>query len=150
MPLLVSLFPETTSLCKFMQIADEFGSFDRYCWGFLNHKPIVSKFRYPRQVPVKSPKADIISKDMMRRGFRGVGPTVIYSFMQAAGLTNDHLVSCFRFEQCNATPTPCTNDINRADMKADPKKDGMTMNICSEEIATNTEMPRMIDALIVS
>lgn len=79
-----------------------------------------------------------------------MGPTVIYSFMQAAGLTNDHLVSCFRFEQCNATPTPCTNDINRADMKADPKKDGMTMNICSEEIATNTEMPRMIDALIVS
>lgn len=79
-----------------------------------------------------------------------MGPTVVYSFMQAAGLTNDHLVSCFRFEQCNATPALCTNDIDRADMKADPKKDEMTMNICCDEIATNTQMPRMIDALIVS
>lgn len=135
---------------QILKIADEFGSFDRYCWGFLNHKPIVSKFRYPRQVPVKSPKADIISKDMMRRGFRGVGPTVIYSFMQAAGLTNDHLVSCFRFEECNATPTLCTRDINKANMKADLKKDEMTTKICCEEVGTNAEMPRTIDALIVS
>ena len=142
--------PGTISLCKLMQIVDEFGSFDRYCWGFLNHKPIVSKFRYPRQVPVKSPKADIISKDMMRRGFRGVGPTVIYSFMQAAGLTNDHLVSCFRFEQCNAIPTLCTSNIDRVNMKADPKKDEMATKIYCEEITTNPEMPRTIDALIVS
>ncbi|CAL5041680.1 unnamed protein product [Urochloa decumbens] len=135
---------------QILKIADEFGSFDRYCWSFLNHKPIVSKFRYPRQVPVKSPKADIISKDMMRRGFRGVGPTVIYSFMQAAGLTNDHLVSCFRFEECNATPTLCASDMNRANMKADLKKDDITTKICCEEIVTNAEMPRTIDALIVS
>ncbi|KAJ1260133.1 hypothetical protein BS78_10G208900 [Paspalum vaginatum] len=133
---------------QILKIADEFGSFDRYCWGFLNHKPIVSKFRYPRQVPVKSPKADIISKDMMRRGFRGVGPTVIYSFMQAAGLTNDHLVSCFRFEECNATL--CTSDIDRVNMKADQKKDEMASVICCEEIATKAEMPRTLDALIVS
>ncbi|CAD6207167.1 unnamed protein product [Miscanthus lutarioriparius] len=135
---------------QILKIVDEFGSFDRYCWGFLNHKPIVSKFRYPRQVPVKSPKADIISKDMMRRGFRGVGPTVIYSFMQAAGLTNDHLVSCFRFEQCNAIPTLCTSDIDRVNMKADPKKDEMATKIYCEEITTNPEMSRTIDALIVS
>ncbi|CAN6200957.1 unnamed protein product [Urochloa humidicola] len=135
---------------QILKIAEEFGSFDQYCWSFLNHKPIISKFRYPRQVPVKSPKADIISKDMMRRGFRGVGPTVIYSFMQAAGLTNDHLVSCFRFEECSATRTLCTSDINRAKMKADLKKDEMTTKICCEEIATNAEMPRTIDALIVS
>ncbi|CAL5048966.1 unnamed protein product [Urochloa decumbens] len=135
---------------QILKIANEFGSFDRYCWSFLNHKPIVSKFRYPRQVPVKSPKADIISKDMMRRGFRGVGPTVIYSFMQAAGLTNDHLISCFRFEECNATPTLCMSDINRANMKADLKKDEITTKICCEEIATNAEMPRIIDALVVS
>ena len=150
MPLLECLLPETKTLCKLMQIADEFGSFDRYCWGFLNHKPIVSKFRYQRQVPVKSPKADIISKDMMRRGFRSVGPTVIYSFMQAAGLTNDHLVSCFRFEECNATPTLCTSGIDRVNMKADPKKNEMATKIRCEEIATNAEMPRTIDALIVS
>lgn len=68
----------------------------------MNHKPIASKFRYPRQVPVKTPKADVISKDLVRRGFRGVGPTVVYSFMQVAGLTNDHLTGCFRFHECIA------------------------------------------------
>ncbi|GJW73089.1 DNA glycosylase superfamily protein [Tanacetum coccineum] len=84
-------------VCK---IADEFGSFDKYIWGFINHKPILNKFRYPRQVPIKTSKADSISKDLVRRGFRGVGPTVVYSFLQVAGLTNDHLVSCFRFNEC--------------------------------------------------
>ncbi|KAL6972900.1 DNA-3-methyladenine glycosylase I [Sarracenia purpurea var. burkii] len=86
-------------MCK---IIDEFGSFDKYIWGFVNHKPIVSHFRYPRQVPIKTSKADAISKDLVRRGFRGVGPTVVYSFMQAAGITNDHLISCFRFQDCTA------------------------------------------------
>lgn len=84
-------------VCK---IADEFGSFEKYIWGFVNHKPIVNKFRYPRQVPIKTSKADSISKDLVKRGFRGVGPTVVYSFLQVAGLTNDHLVSCFRFNEC--------------------------------------------------
>ncbi|KAF2321521.1 hypothetical protein GH714_000269 [Hevea brasiliensis] len=63
-------------------------------------KPIVNQFRHSRQVPVKTPKAEAISKDLVRRGFRSVGPTVIYAFMQVAGLTNDHLVSCFRFQEC--------------------------------------------------
>ncbi|KAF8389217.1 hypothetical protein HHK36_025910 [Tetracentron sinense] len=85
------------------KIIDEFGSFDNYIWGFVNHRPIVSRFRYPRQVPVKTPKADVISKDLVRRGFRSVGQTVIYSFMQVAGITNDHLVNCFRFQECLAT-----------------------------------------------
>ncbi|KAI3717844.1 hypothetical protein L1987_69721 [Smallanthus sonchifolius] len=84
-------------VCK---IAEEFGSFDKYIWGFINHKPIANKFRYPRQVPIKTSKADSISKDLVKRGFRGVGPTVVYSFLQVAGLTNDHLVSCFRFNEC--------------------------------------------------
>ncbi|KAK8660735.1 hypothetical protein V6N13_051648 [Hibiscus sabdariffa] len=82
------------------KVINEFGSFDEYIWSFVNHKPIVSRFRYPRQVPVKTPKADVISKDLVRRGFRSVGPTVIYSFMQVAGITNDHLISCFRFQEC--------------------------------------------------
>ncbi|CAK7338203.1 unnamed protein product [Dovyalis caffra] len=82
------------------KVIDEFGSFDKYIWSFVNYKPIVSRFRYPRQVPVKIPKADAISKDLVRRGFRSVGPTVIYSFMQAAGITNDHLIICFRFQEC--------------------------------------------------
>ncbi|GMY35626.1 putative gmp synthase [glutamine-hydrolyzing] [Fagus crenata] len=84
------------------KVIDEFGSFDKYIWSFVNHKPIVSRFRYPRQVPVKTPKADVMSKDLVRRGFRCVGPTVIYSFMQVAGITNDHLISCFRFQECIA------------------------------------------------
>lgn len=67
----------------------------------MNHKPLVSTFRYPRQVPVKTPKADVISKDLLRRGFRCVGPTIVYSFMQAAGITNDHLISCYRFQECS-------------------------------------------------
>ncbi|KAK9032224.1 hypothetical protein V6N11_056499 [Hibiscus sabdariffa] len=83
-----------------LMVINEFGSFDEYIWSFVNHKPIVSRFRYPRQVPVKTPKADVISKDLVRRGFRSVGPTVIYSFMQVAGITNDHLISCFRFQEC--------------------------------------------------
>ncbi|KAI8529375.1 hypothetical protein RHMOL_Rhmol12G0220800 [Rhododendron molle] len=82
------------------KIIDEFGSFDKYIWGFVNQNPTVNQFRYPRQVPIKTSKADAISKDLVRRGFRGVGPTVIYSFMQVVGMTNDHLVSCFRFQEC--------------------------------------------------
>ena len=85
-----------------LQVIEEFGSFNKYIWSFVNYKPIASQFRYPRQVPVKTPKADFISKDMVRRGFRSVGPTVIYTFMQVAGLTNDHLVGCFRFQECLA------------------------------------------------
>ncbi|KAK4764353.1 hypothetical protein SAY87_013791 [Trapa incisa] len=82
------------------KVIEEFGSFDKYIWSFVNNKPISSKFRYPRQVPVKTPKADVISKDLVRRGFRSVGPTVIYCFMQVAGLTNDHLAGCCRFQEC--------------------------------------------------
>ncbi|KAG6665460.1 DNA-3-methyladenine glycosylase 1-like [Carya illinoinensis] len=82
----------------------EFGSFSKYIWNFVNHKSIVSQFRYPRQVPVKTPKAEMISKDLVKRGFRSVGPTVIYTFMQVAGLTNDHLISCFRFKECMIMP----------------------------------------------
>ncbi|KAJ6843502.1 uncharacterized protein M6B38_296945 [Iris pallida] len=85
---------------QMLKVIEEFGSFSRYCWNFVNHKPLANGYRYPRQVPVKTPKAEAMSKDMMRRGFRCVGPTVIYSFMQAAGIVNDHLASCFRYQEC--------------------------------------------------
>ncbi|XP_073269151.1 uncharacterized protein [Primulina huaijiensis] len=94
-------------ICK---IIDELGSFDRYIWGFVNYKPIVGNFRYPRQVPIKTSKADTMSKDLVRRGFRGVGPTSVYSFMQVAGITNDHLISCFRHQDCINTSD--SNDKN--------------------------------------
>lgn len=134
-----------------MQIADEFGSFSQYCWGFLNHKPIVSKIRYPRQVPVKSPKADMMSKDMVRRGLRGVGPTVIYSFMQAAGLTNDHLVSCFRFKECSEPPSLGARDTNRAKTEADLKTDEPRTKARGEESTVNADLSSAaIDTLTIS
>ncbi|KAK9282369.1 hypothetical protein L1049_005286 [Liquidambar formosana] len=98
-PKLRAIIENARQMCK---IIDGFGSFDKYIWNYVNQKPIVSRFRYPRQVPVKTAKAEVISKDLVRRGFRSVGPTVIYTFMQVAGLSNDHLISCFRFQECIA------------------------------------------------
>lgn len=85
-----------------VKVQQEFGSLSKYCWSFVNHKSINNGVRYGRQVPVKSPKAEVISKDLMKRGFRCVGPTVVYSFMQVAGIVNDHLVTCFRHKECDA------------------------------------------------
>ncbi|KAI3452937.1 hypothetical protein Pfo_009600 [Paulownia fortunei] len=78
----------------------ECGSFSSYMWDHVSYKPVINKFRYPRNVPLRSPKAEIISKDLVRRGFRFVGPVIVYSFMQAAGMTIDHLVDCFRYGEC--------------------------------------------------
>uniref|UniRef100_UPI001CB9BB51 probable GMP synthase [glutamine-hydrolyzing] n=1 Tax=Erigeron canadensis TaxID=72917 RepID=UPI001CB9BB51 len=86
----------------FLKIQQEFGSFSSYCWRFLNNKPIKNAFRYARQVPAKTPKSELISKDLMKRGFCCVGPIVIYSFMQISGMVNDHLISCFRYTECNS------------------------------------------------
>lgn len=83
-----------------LQIQREFGSFDKYIWGFVNHKPISTQYKMGHKIPVKTSKSESISKDMVRRGFRFVGPTVVHSFMQAAGLTNDHLITCHRHLQC--------------------------------------------------
>lgn len=115
----LNLLPIFFSAFLVMQVIEEFGSFDKYIWSFVNHKPIVSQFRYPRQVPVKTPKAEVISKDLVRRGFRSVGPTVIYTYMQVAGLTNDHLVSCFRFQECLATAEAGAKDGGTVKSKAD-------------------------------
>ncbi|KAG8383001.1 hypothetical protein BUALT_Bualt05G0138400 [Buddleja alternifolia] len=82
------------------RIAKEFGSFSSYMWEYVSYKPIINNFKYPRNVPLRSPKAEIISKDLLRRGFRFVGPVIVYSFMQAVGMTIDHLVDCFRYGEC--------------------------------------------------
>jgi DNA-3-methyladenine glycosylase I len=84
-----------------LQIKREFGSFDKYIWGFVNHKPISTQYKMGHKIPVKTSKSESISKDMVRRGLRFVGPTVVHSFMQAAGLTNDHLIICHRHLQCS-------------------------------------------------
>ncbi|KAK4748064.1 hypothetical protein SAY87_014650 [Trapa incisa] len=94
---------------RILEIAKEFGTFSEYLWGFVNKKPIVTQYKRCQKIPVKTSKSETISKDMVKRGFRSVGPTVIYSFMQAAGLTNDHLITCPRHLQCSslsAAPAP--------------------------------------------
>lgn len=88
-----------TNAKAFIKIREEFGSFDTYLWAFVNHKPIVNHFITMADVPAVSPQAEAISKDLKKRGFKFVGPTIIYAFMQAAGLVNDHLVCCKRHKE---------------------------------------------------
>lgn len=94
-----------------IKIRKEFGSFDKYIWGFVNNKPISPQYKFAYKIPVKTSKSESMSKDMVRRGFRAVGPSAVHSFMQAAGLTNDHLVTCYRHLQCTALAvvTYCPN-----------------------------------------
>ncbi|KAI3904910.1 hypothetical protein MKW98_007613 [Papaver atlanticum] len=90
---------------RILEIQREFGSFGSYLWGFVNNKPISTQYKSSHKIAVKTSKSETISKDMVRRGFRGVGPTVMHSFMQAAGLTNDHLITCPRHLQCVVAET---------------------------------------------
>lgn len=79
---------------SFLKIQEEFGSFDKYIWGFVNHQPIINHFKDKSEVPANTPLSDKISKDLKKRGFKFVGTTVVYALMQSCGLVNDHLVSC--------------------------------------------------------
>ena len=81
---------------RFFEVQEEFGSFDRYIWGFVRGKPVVNRLKSFSQMPAKSPLSDLISKDLKARGFKFVGSTIVYSHLQATGLVNDHLVTCFR------------------------------------------------------
>lgn len=83
----------------FLQVQKEFGSFDRYIWQFVGGKPIVNQWGELRQIPVSTRESDAMSADLKARGFSFVGTTICYAFMQAAGLVNDHLVQCFRYEE---------------------------------------------------
>jgi DNA-3-methyladenine glycosylase I len=80
----------------FIKIRQEFGSFDAYIWGFVKGKPHINEFQQPKETPAKTAVSDAMSKDLQKRGFRFVGSTICYAYMQAAGLVNDHLVSCYR------------------------------------------------------
>ncbi|MCA9403079.1 MAG: DNA-3-methyladenine glycosylase I [Candidatus Omnitrophica bacterium] len=84
----------------FLAIQKEFGSFDKYVWSFVGGKPIVNKWKSGKQLPVTTPESDALSKDLKKRGMSFVGSTIIYAHMQATGLVNDHLVSCFRHKEC--------------------------------------------------
>jgi len=82
----------------FLKVQDEFGKFDSYIWSFIGGAPIRNQWKSHRQVPAVTPMAAALSKDLAKRGFRFVGPTIVYAFMQATGLVNDHLVTCFRYQ----------------------------------------------------
>ena len=81
----------------FLEIQDEFGKFDAYIWNFVGGVPIRNKWKTHRQVPAVTPLATALSKDLVKRSFRFVGPTIVYALMQATGLVNDHLITCFRY-----------------------------------------------------
>ena len=83
----------------FLKIQEEFGDFDSYCWNFVGGQPKLNRWKTTRQIPATSPESEALSKDLKQRGFSFVGPTVAYAYMQAAGLVNDHLVSCFRYQE---------------------------------------------------
>ena len=83
----------------FLAVQNEFGSFDKYIWSFVDGKPIDNKLKESSQVPAKTEVSDAISKDLKKRGFNFVGSTIMYAFMQATGMVNDHLVNCFRYKE---------------------------------------------------
>lgn len=83
----------------FLAVQEEFGSFDSYIWQFTGGEPLVNNWTAERQIPARSAISDAMSKDLKRRGFKFVGSTICYAFMQAAGLVNDHLASCFRHRE---------------------------------------------------
>jgi DNA-3-methyladenine glycosylase I len=84
---------------EFLAIQDEFGSFDSYCWRFVDGRPRLNRWKTMKNIPATSPESDAFSKDLKKRGFSFVGPTVIYAHMQAVGMVNDHLVDCFRYRE---------------------------------------------------
>jgi len=86
----------------FLAIQKEFGSFDAYCWRFVDGRPKVNRLKRTDKIPATSSESDAFSKDLKRRGFNFVGSTIIYAYMQAVGMVNDHLVECFRFREVSA------------------------------------------------
>jgi len=91
-----------TNARAFLAIQDAFGGFDDYIWGFVDGRPVQHTWRKQSQVPATSPISDALSKDLKKRGFKFVGSTIMYAHMQATGLVNDHIVSCFRHAECLA------------------------------------------------
>jgi len=81
---------------RFLDVQGEFGSFDQFIWRFVDGRPLVNQFRQLSELPARSAESDAMSKDLKARGFKFVGSTICYAYMQAAGMVNDHLVTCFR------------------------------------------------------
>jgi DNA-3-methyladenine glycosylase I len=89
----------TNNAKQFIKIQDEFGTFDKYLWGFVNGKPIKNKFKKPSDIPATSEISEKLSQDLKKRGFNFVGPTICYALMQAIGMVNDHTSECFLYKK---------------------------------------------------
>ena len=83
----------------FLDVQREFGSFDKYLWAYVDDTPVMNAFNSWKEVPAETPLSQTISKDLKKRGFNFVGPTIIYAYMQSVGMVNDHLTTCFRYQQ---------------------------------------------------
>jgi len=86
---------------RFIEVQKEFGSFDKYIWQFVGGKPINNKFKKISELPARTEESEAMSRDLKKRGFRFVGPTICYAFMQAVGMVNDHTTDCFRYREIN-------------------------------------------------
>ncbi len=86
----------------FLVVQQEFGSFDAYVWQFVGNRTIQNRWHSLGEIPARTPESEALSKDLRRRGFAFVGPTICYAFMQAVGMVNDHIVECFRYDQLQA------------------------------------------------
>lgn len=86
---------------KFLDVQEEFGSFDKYIWQFVNYKTIKNRFKTLSALPVRTKESDAMSKDLKKRGFKFIGSTICYAFMQAVGMVNDHTTDCFRYDEIN-------------------------------------------------
>ena len=95
-----------TNARAFLEVQREFGSFDRFIWGFTAGRPVRNRRRSDRRIPARTPLSDAVSEVLRRRGFKFVGSTIIYALMQASGIVNDHLVSCFRHREVEALAGP--------------------------------------------
>jgi DNA-3-methyladenine glycosylase I len=88
-----------TNARAFLQVQEQFGSFDHYIWQFVNGRPIQNSWEKMTDIPSSTPESDAMRKDLQKRGFKFVGTTICYAFMQAVGMVNDHVVGCFRYEE---------------------------------------------------
>jgi len=96
----LKIFSVRKNAIAFLELQEEFGSFDNYIWGFVEGKPLINNIKSLSEIPVKTQISDKISKDLKKRGMSFIGSTIMYAYMQAVGLVNDHCENCFRFLDC--------------------------------------------------
>lgn len=95
----LKIYAARTNAQVFLKIQQEFGSFSNYLWGFVDHKPILNQWKEFKEVPCESTESKMLSKDLKKRGMTFVGPTIMYAYMQAVGLVNDHLTDCWCYQK---------------------------------------------------